>query len=205
MSASDDLQSNKSISTHLDHDASPNVNCENNLEPATRACRTDGNKKKSKHRTRTMIRVTKKTATIVFFAVLTVLFYDIVKIDLAHWRSVREAQQKEKGEFAALHGLSPLVVAQKNTTTGNNHIGDPKPTKASQKNVPPTNKQSSSSNVTTTVEEIRERLRIRKRMMVNYSRPDLDKIVDPITNEIIGDPQFLLDFSIVGFGKCGTR
>jgi hypothetical protein len=187
------------------------VNCEN------QQCRTDGNKKKSKRRTRTMILVTKKTATFVFFAVLTVLLYNIVKIDLSHLRSVREAQQKEKGEFAALHGLSPLVVQQKNTTTGNNPISDPKPTKkASQKNVvPPTpNKQSSSSNITTTTSKQKqlprgkatdEELRIRKKMTVNYSRPNLDKILDPKTNEIIGDPQFLLDFAIVGFGKCGTR
>ena len=36
------------------------------------------------------------------------------------------------------------------------------------------------------------------------SRPALRDIIDKTTGEIIGDPQFLLDFAIVGHGKCGT-
>jgi hypothetical protein len=35
-------------------------------------------------------------------------------------------------------------------------------------------------------------------------RLPLDQLVDPHNNTIIGDVQFLLDFSIIGFGKCGT-
>ena len=36
------------------------------------------------------------------------------------------------------------------------------------------------------------------------SRPPLNTIIDPINNTVIGDAQFLLDFAIIGFGKCGT-
>jgi hypothetical protein len=36
------------------------------------------------------------------------------------------------------------------------------------------------------------------------NRLPLDQLVDPHNNTIIGDVQFLLDFSIIGFGKCGT-
>lgn len=35
------------------------------------------------------------------------------------------------------------------------------------------------------------------------NRPPLDELIAP-NNTIIGDVQFLLDFSIIGFGKCGT-
>jgi len=34
--------------------------------------------------------------------------------------------------------------------------------------------------------------------------PPLSSLVDETTNEVIGDVQPLLDFAIVGFGKCGT-
>jgi len=37
----------------------------------------------------------------------------------------------------------------------------------------------------------------------HYQRPSLRQIVNA-TDHIIGDSQFLLDFAIVGFGKCGT-
>jgi len=34
--------------------------------------------------------------------------------------------------------------------------------------------------------------------------PDLDEILNPITGEIIGDVNFLLDWAVLGFPKCGT-
>jgi len=37
----------------------------------------------------------------------------------------------------------------------------------------------------------------------HYSLPPLDALLDA-DGKIIGDPQVLLQFSIVGFGKCGT-
>ena len=40
--------------------------------------------------------------------------------------------------------------------------------------------------------------------MINYTRPEPEEVWDQKTEEIIGDPQFLLDFAIIGFGKCGT-
>jgi len=39
--------------------------------------------------------------------------------------------------------------------------------------------------------------------MINYTIPDLKDIVND-KGEIVRDPQFLLDFAIVGFGMCGT-
>lgn len=36
------------------------------------------------------------------------------------------------------------------------------------------------------------------------NRPPLDELIDPNNNTIVGSVQFLLDFSIIGFGKCGT-
>lgn len=41
------------------------------------------------------------------------------------------------------------------------------------------------------------------RMVLNYTRPPLADIVRG-NNRIIGPTQFLMDFAIVGFGKCGT-
>jgi hypothetical protein len=43
---------------------------------------------------------------------------------------------------------------------------------------------------------------LRMQRLYNYTRPMLDEILKG--ENIIGSPQFLLDFSIVGFGKCGT-
>ena len=37
----------------------------------------------------------------------------------------------------------------------------------------------------------------------SLTRPPLDTIIDD-DNEIIGDPEWLLDFAILGYGKCGT-
>jgi len=36
------------------------------------------------------------------------------------------------------------------------------------------------------------------------TRPSLSELIDTPNGKIIGDPQFLLDFAIIGFGKCGT-
>jgi hypothetical protein len=36
-----------------------------------------------------------------------------------------------------------------------------------------------------------------------FTRPPLDTIIDD-NNKIIGDPEWLLDFAILGYGKCGT-
>jgi hypothetical protein len=52
------------------------------------------------------------------------------------------------------------------------------------------------------VEELRERSRIRRTRMINYTRPRLSELISNGT--VIGDPQFLLDFVVAGFGKCGT-
>ena len=58
-------------------------------------------------------------------------------------------------------------------------------------------------------EELRERAQRRKIMLANYSRPRLDSIVaappdGQKKSAVIGDPQFLLDWVVAGFGKCGT-
>jgi hypothetical protein len=37
----------------------------------------------------------------------------------------------------------------------------------------------------------------------NFTRPPLDTIIDD-ENNIVGDPDWLLDFAIMGYGKCGT-
>ena len=34
--------------------------------------------------------------------------------------------------------------------------------------------------------------------------PDIETVIDEKSGHIIGDPQFLLDFAILGFEKCGT-
>lgn len=44
----------------------------------------------------------------------------------------------------------------------------------------------------------------REKYRLNYTRPPIETILNLETSEIIGDPRFLLDFAIVGFGKCGT-
>ena len=53
--------------------------------------------------------------------------------------------------------------------------------------------------------------RIRIQIMANQTRrkaltkwPPLDAIVDPKDGSMIGNPQFLLDFAVIGFEKCGT-
>jgi len=53
--------------------------------------------------------------------------------------------------------------------------------------------------------------RIRIEIMANQTRrkaltkwPPLDAIVDPKDGSMIGNPQFLLDFAVIGFEKCGT-
>ena len=37
-----------------------------------------------------------------------------------------------------------------------------------------------------------------------FQRPPLDSILDDENDNIIGDPGFLLDVAVIGFGKCGT-
>ena len=54
------------------------------------------------------------------------------------------------------------------------------------------------------IEARRKKALFRLKMLQNYTRPDLEDLVDSEKNEIIGDVQFLLDFAVVGHGKCGT-
>ena len=48
-----------------------------------------------------------------------------------------------------------------------------------------------------------ERIMAKNKALANYTRPPLETIIDKYGN-VTGDPQFLLDFAIIGFGKCGT-
>jgi len=43
-----------------------------------------------------------------------------------------------------------------------------------------------------------------KALAISPPRPPLEELIDPQFGNITGDVQWLLDFAIVGFGKCGT-
>lgn len=142
----------------------------------------------------------------VFFVVSTVVVCELIRLDFEQWKLTNESLIK--GDLVDLTSLEffPRVNYDDDeslniSTTPNNFS-----TELSQ--LSDLTRLSSvplrKDNSTDAIETIQNRAELLKALMANYTRPDLDSIIDPETNKIIGDPQFLLDFAVVGFGKCGT-
>jgi H+/Cl- antiporter ClcA len=91
-------------------------------------------------------------------------------------RGASESREREDRELAPLHGLAPLI-----TTAATARPSTDEGTDGNGAREP---EGTSSSNVTA-------------------RWPPLESVVDG-DGSIVGDPGFLLDFAVLGFGKCGT-
>jgi len=129
-------------------------------------------------------------------AMMTASLFHMIHLNLVE--HTREDQRREKTDFAALHGLLPLI--EQSTKQMQQTLSDAATI--------PENEESQLHRSTTrgrvqTPRNTHANSKDSERS-INDGRPDLDSLVHNETNEIIGDVQFLLDFAIVGFGKCGT-
>ena len=133
----------------------------------------------------------------------------LVWIDVENIKSTKELERRESHELAPLHGLSPPVrkTAWPNQNHQNAMDTDKQVTSSVQSDATQRRQRQNNNNNEISSEEKMQMLRERRSrhaaMVANYSRPQIEEIIAS-NNTIIGDPQFLLDFAVIGFGKCGT-
>ena len=121
-------------------------------------------------------------------------------------RDAHASQRMERTEYASLHGLTPLSETKgsrerKSASRPRLEKLQPSPPRNATESIQKRRRDHKRSEQD--IEALRKRARRHKMRMANYSRPSLSTIIAG-NGTIVGDPQFLLDWVVAGFGKCGT-
>jgi len=117
-------------------------------------------------------------------------------------RSENSTSAKSNGSAGAPGGVAPEVTARAIIITPTSAIG-PSLTVVEEEEAAQAPRPSVPSDVTLSSHDTSYLPDI-PLLQDDLRLPPLESILNVVTDEIVGDPQVLLQFAIVGFGKCGT-